>query len=227
VRLATVLAERGDTDRALAIGREAEINPPPARDPATTARLPRLIYDAIARAQAARGDAAGAVTTARRIAERADRNVTLAAIAGQRIDVGDRRSALVILDELAAVPEALAAPVMRDAVRGLARMAEPTRAIALAQGLRDPADRANTLLRAALLTADEPKPYMALLEASAQAIAAIATPRQRTTANAILAALRARGRQADASATLLATLGDSDRSKALLSIAFPRQQPLP
>jgi predicted hotdog family 3-hydroxylacyl-ACP dehydratase len=106
-------------------------------------------------------------------------------------------------------------------------MAEPTRAIALAQGLRDPADRANTLLRAALLTADEPKPYMALLEASAQAIAAIATPRQRTTANAILAVLRARGRQADASATLLATLGDSDRSKALLSIAFPRQQPLP
>jgi hypothetical protein len=118
--------------------------------------------------------------------------------------VGDRCSALVILDELAAVPEALAAPVMRDAVRGLARMAEPTRAIALAQGLRDPADRANTLLRAALLTADEPKPYMALL-----------------------AVLRARGRQADASATLLATLGDSDRSKALLSIAFPRQQPLP
>lgn len=227
VRLATVLAERGEVAKALAIAEMAVTNPPPARDPVTTARLPRLIYDAIARAQAAAGDGAGAVATARRINERADRNATLEAIAARRIDVGDRRTALAILDEFAAATEPVAAPTLREAVRDLGRMAETARAVALVQALRDPADRANTLLRAAMLATDDPEAYAALLDAAGAAIATIATERQRQGASALLAVLRARGRQAEAAGQLIATLSSGDRTKVLLSIAFPRQQPLP
>lgn len=227
VRLATELAARGDYAAALAVGRRAETDPPPARDAATTQRLPRLIYDAIARAQAAGGDASGALATARRISDRTERNVTLHAVAAQRIDVGDFGTAAAIFDEFLAGTAPVAAPVLRDAARDAGRMHDVGRATRLTQLLSDPADRANTLLRAAMQAADEAEPYAALLNAAAETIATIANPRQRQSANGNLAVLRARARQAPEAAGLLAGLGDADRSRALLSLAFPRLQPLP
>lgn len=227
MRLATELAARGDYAAALAVGRRAETDPPPARDAATTQRLPRLIYDAIARAQAAGGDASGALATARRISDRTERNVTLHAVAAQRIDVGDFGTAAAIFDEFLAGTAPVAAPVLRDAARDAGRMHDVGRATRLTQLLSDPADRANTLLRAAMQAADEAEPYAALLNAAAETIATIANPRQRQSANGNLAVLRARARQAPEAAGLLAGLGDADRSRALLSLAFPRLQPLP
>lgn len=227
VTLARVLAERGEFAAAMAIGIKAETDPPPARNALTTQRLPRLIYDTIARAQVEHGDFAGAVATAKRMNDVRDRSVTLEAIARRRLDVGDQANVLLALNEILNDPRVLEPTVVRDIVRDLVRMYELPRALEVVERLPQPGDRAQTLARAAPQVVDDPETYRAILQAAGVATMAISAEQQRRGMITQLAVLWARGRQFDVAANLLATVNDAERSRALLAIAFPLQQPVP
>ena len=229
VAFAAATAERGNVAGALGIAQRAATDPPPSRSPNTAKRLPRLIYDEIARAQARAGDVGGAVVTALRIDDRGDREMTLVAIAKQRIDSGDRAGGLVALEEFlrTASLQPVNLAVVRDAVRELARAGDAARAAVLAQALPQPGDRALTLARAAVASADRPEAFAALVHAVSTAVEKIDAPNQRVSANAALAVLRARVGDSAAAAAMIDGFDADTRAKALLAIAFPAHQPLP
>ena len=225
VKLAGVLAAQGDIAGANKIADDAKSNPPPMRSPAAVQRLPRLVYATMARAQADKGDVAGAIGTARRIDDAAERETALAQMATHRLDAGDKAGAQLALDALLAT-EPTNPTVVRNAVMDLGRAGQAQRAIALANTLPQPADQMQTLVRAAEATTAYRADTVLLLDAAAQRLEAI-PPNRREAALARIAALGARAGEAKAAAAVLRNLGDERRTDALLAVAFPEFAELP
>lgn len=226
VKLASALAERGETDAALAVAQAATTNPPPMRTPAAMQRLPRLVYAAIAHAQARRGKVADALATLQKIDERTERDAALEQIANTRAGARDYAGALLALNELTANAPPTNPTVLRDTVRDFALAGEPARAVALAQALPDPTDRVATLIRAAEAVTARPDVARPILDAAARGVDAIPAARREVPV-ARIAVLRGRAGDGASAAAALRGVREDRRTDALLAIAFPRSAPLP
>lgn len=226
VKLASALAERGETDAALAVAQAAAANPPPMRSPVAMQRLPRLVYASIAQAQARRGNVADALATIRKIDERTERDAALEQIANTRAGARDYAGALLALNELTAASAPTNPTVLRDTVRDFALAGEPARAVALAQALPDVTDRVATLTRAAEAVTGRPEVAHAILDAAAQGVEAIPALRREVPV-ARIAVMRGRAGDGAGAAAGLRGVREGRRTDALLAIAFPRSAPLP
>lgn len=225
VKLAGVLASKGDIAGANKIADEAKANPPPMRSPAAVQRLPRLVYAAIAHAQAVKGDVAGAIASTRQIDDAAEREVALAEVAKRRLDARDNTGALIALDALTSSPPANL-NTLREAVSDLARAGQAPRAVALAAALPQPADQLQTLARAAAAVTERRTDAVLLLDAAAQRLEALPANRREATV-ARLAAIRAMAGDVPAAAAAMRSLSEDRRTEALLAVAFPEIAPLP
>ena len=228
IALAAGLAGRGDLATALAIAAKTQTDPPPTRSVATAKRLPRLVFAAIALAQARGGNVVGALTTTQRIDDKTDREAALVAIADQQLGVKDTAGARLGLDELArtVAQNPIAPAVLRDAVRLFAQIGDARRAVALAQSLPVPTDRAATLMKAALAM-DQPAAFAEIVDAVAAALDRAEPRDRRPNTMAALAVLEVRAGKTAHAASILEPLDEDLRTRALLAIAFPAAQPLP